>query len=317
MLEKEMYICWNTNNEEREKSSSGGIFVVLMKKVLEEQGVIFGACFDKNWKVKHDFAENFEDAKKFLRSKYVQSSMGNMYTKAKTFLENGRIVLFSGTPCQIAGLKRFLGKEYETLITVDFICHGVPSPLIWKNYLDEISEGKTIKDINFRDKSEGWKLFSLKVSFEDGTYYQKNQKEDTYIRGFLRDIYLRPCCYNCRFKGIDRISDITIADCWGIENIDPEFFDDRGTSFVMIHSRSGKKIWNSISSEMKYKRTNSQQIFDYNPNTLSSVKKPNARNKFFKNVKNPKKRIQKYIRISVFKRIIRKIKKISKKVCRR
>ncbi len=317
MIEKEMYICRNINDEDRMVSSSGGIFVLLMKAVLEKQGVIFGACFDKNWEVKHDFAENFADAKKFLRSKYVQSSMGNMYEKAKEFLENKRIVLFSGTPCQIAGLKSFLGKTYETLITIDFICHGVPSPLVWKNYLNEISNGRIIKDINFRDKSEGWNLFSLKIIFQDGTYYQKNQKEDIFIRGFLGDLYLRPCCYECKFKGIDRVSDITIADCWGIEHIDKEFFDDRGTSLVLIHSQMGRKIWRSISGKVKYKKTTMENVFTYNPNVFSSVKQPIVRDKFFQSVENPQKRIKKYIEPSIFKKILRKIKKIIKKVCRR
>ncbi|MCD7894895.1 MAG: Coenzyme F420 hydrogenase/dehydrogenase, beta subunit C-terminal domain [Erysipelotrichaceae bacterium] len=245
------YAALNLNDDIRNKSSSGGIFYEIAKYVVLNDGVVYGARYDDHWLVVHDHTENIKDISSFLGSKYVQSNMNNQYEKIKIDLMSGRLVLFSGTPCQIRGLQCFLGKEYENLITVDFICHGVPSPKVWEKYINELSNGHNITKINFRDKSKGWQHFSLRIDFSDGNYYSKTQQEDLYMRGFLQDIYLRPSCYQCRFKGIERKSDLTLADYWGINNIYPELYDDKGTSLIFIHSKKGKNIFLKISNSLK------------------------------------------------------------------
>ncbi len=314
------YACFNLNKSEREKSSSGGVFIFLAKKVIEKNGVVFGARFDEHWKVIHDYAENMENVTAFLTSKYAQSSMRNMFCKAKGFLENNRLVLFSGTPCQIKGLKFYLGKEYHNLLTVDFICHGVPSPKVWEEYLKEKSNGKTIRAVNFRDKTEGWEKFSLKIEFEDGSVYRENKFQDLYMKGFLKDIYLRPSCYQCLDKGINRLSDITLADFWGIEHIKPEIFADRGISAVLIHSIYGEKIWEDkipsgeVASGMMIEEVEPESVIQYNLNMISSVKKPKERDYFFqKSDIKITKRIKKYTKTKK----IRKIKNFTWSVIKR
>lgn len=241
----QIYAAINKNEEIRRQSSSGGIFTLLSEEILKEGGVVFGARFDENWEVKHDYTENVKGLVNFRGSKYVQSRIEDNYKKVETFLKQGRKVLFSGTPCQIAGLKRFLSKEYDNLLTVDFICHGVPSPKVWRLYLYETyrkiikrggkhtassilsnSEGKSqIEDICFRNKDLGWKRYSffLKLKLTDIKGKRNTAElfepysENIFMKGFLSDLYLRPSCYQCTARSGKSGSDITIAD-FGIFN---------------------------------------------------------------------------------------------------
>lgn len=215
------YACYSKNEAVRIRSSSGGIFYMLGEEVLGTGGVVFGAAFDSDWSVKHRHVDSKDELILLMGSKYIQSNIGDTYKQVKCFLKNGRQVLFCGTPCQIAGLKRFLNRNYDNLILVDFICHGVASPEVWKQYLDEISEGKEIESISFRDKTRGWSKFSLKIKYRDGTEYLESPYIDPFMRAFLKDIIQRPACYQCRFKGLERESDMTLADFWGIKNILP------------------------------------------------------------------------------------------------
>lgn len=200
----------NKDEEIRKKSSSGGIFTVLAETVIREGGVVFGAKFNENWEVVHDYTVTKDGLAAFRGSKYVQSRMGDCFSKAKSFLDQGKKVLFSGTPCQIAGLKRFLRKEYNNLLTVDFICHGVPSPKVWRMYLDETvvrqCEKKAfIEEVSFRDKRLGWKKYSVSLLFsttigngaKNSVLVSEPFTENLFMRGFLYDVYLRPSCYQC------------------------------------------------------------------------------------------------------------------------
>ena len=240
------YACFNKNEEVRTESSSGGIFTLIATNVIKDNGVVFGARFNDLFEVEHGYVESVEYIKAFRGSKYVQSKIGYTFTEVKKFLENGRKVLFSGTPCQIGGLKSFLGKDYENLICIDIICHGVPSPLVWKKYKNEISSGKKITDVSFRDKTYGWKDYSFRMDFEDGTSYFEKGSENKYIRGFIGDIYLRNSCYQCKFKTLHRQSDLTLADFWGIENINADMDDRKGTSFIIVNSKKGNQILQKI-----------------------------------------------------------------------
>ena len=251
----------NPCESERLRSSSGGIFIVLAKKVLNQGGVVFGARFDEKWNVVHSYTESVDGIEPFLGSKYVQSRIGNSYVKAKEFLSAGRVVLFSGTPCQIAGLRLFLRKEYENLITVDLICHGVPSPSIWQQYLSEIlmqHDNATINSIAFRDKHLGWKNFSFIVTLSKVLSVDKKQTvsishlhyEDPFFQGFNDyNLYLRPSCMKCPARNLRSGSDITLADFWGIDTLFPEYDDNKGVSVVMVNTELGLETVKSLCIE--------------------------------------------------------------------
>lgn len=312
------YAVYNKNDEIRKKSSSGGVFYELAKETIHQNGVVFGAGFDNEWNVVHGHAEDLSGVEAFLGSKYAQSSMGDCYKLVKTYLELGKLCLFSGTPCQVAGLKAFLGKEYNNLLTVDFICHGVPSRSVWREYVKYKSGNELIKNISFREKTEGWLSFSMKFQFNDDTEYRKNLSKDLFLRGFLQDIYLRPSCYSCAFKGIDRKSDITLADYWGIQQDLPEMFDDKGTSFVMVHTELGEKYWTKILPNVVCREVDAAKPLSYNSAALYSAKLPKKREMFFKSgaidfallEKLTKKSFVKDIARRAFNKAIRIIKKI-------
>ncbi len=315
------YACINKNDEVRMQSSSGGVFTLIAEYVINNGGAVFGAAFDENLSVRHIMIESVNDLGKLRGSKYVQSSIGNSYKEAKNLLECGRIVLFSGTPCQISGLLSYLGKEYSNLITQDLICHGVPPASVWHKYLDWLAsvysaavDQRTAP--SFRDKSTGWKSYSLSVSFTDGKKSAKTFSEDLFMRAFLNDLDLRPSCYCCPSKGIQRQSDITLADFWGIENIVPEMFDNKGTSLVIVNSDKGKQLFDTISPQMIIKEVDTQQALIYNPAAYKSSVLSPARERFMYliNEADFEKAIRKSINNSIIKRTLRKIKRIIERV---
>lgn len=269
-----VYAAINTKEEIRMKSSSGGIFTMLAETVLDEGGIVFGARFDENWEVMHSYTETKEGLEAFRGSKYVQSRIGETYKQVRGFLNVGRKVLFSGTSCQIAGLKKFLRKEYDNLLTVDVVCHGVPSPLVWREYLKELIKrpqgvvGKntvslSLKDmsvitgISFRDKSTGWKKYGFVVhgqsafkvdensvlpSVKDEILLHETLDKNLFMQVFLKNLCLRPSCYNCPTKGGRCESDFTIADFWNVDKIHPNYYDDRGTSLILAYSESSVEL---------------------------------------------------------------------------
>lgn len=277
------YACYNNDETIRLQSSSGGIFTLLAEKILSQGGVVFGASFDENFNVVHTKAETIAELSKFRGSKYVQSDINTTYKQAELFLKKGIKVLFSGTPCQINGLSNYLRKEYDNLLLVDFICHGTPSPLIWNNYVKnkEIDFQSRPEKIYFRHKNYGWKRFSLSFSFKNNTEYLKDLHEDTFMKGFLSDLYLRPSCYRCTARGEHRASDITLADFWGIQNVLPELDDDKGTSLVITNTLKGTEIFKSIQDNMIYQTVDLDQAIKYNPSYLKSVTPNKYREKFF------------------------------------
>lgn len=304
----------NKNDKIRQISSSGAVFYELAGYVIKNHGIVCGARYDENWNVVHGYADTMERVMAFIGSKYVQSSVGNLFKKVKEFLDEKRLVLFSGTPCQIEGLKMFLQKDYENLITVDLVCHGVPSPKVWQEYIDLRSDGRPVTSVNFRDKTEGWVRFSLRMKLEGGKEYRKNQFEDLYMKGFLQDIYLRPSCYNCYFKGIQRKSDITLADLWKCQSIAPDLFDDKGTSLILIQSQNGMEIWNDIKKNFVYKKLTLDDAKLSNPNMTESVSKNVKREKYYSGNKSFEE-LEKitYVRKPSFvRRIFRKMKKSAK-----
>lgn len=279
-----VYAAINNDEEIRLKSSSGGIFYLLAEKTISEGGVVFGARFDDEWQVMLDYAETPEGVQPFMGSKYVQARTANAYKDAETFLKQGRKVLFSGSPCQIAGLHHYLRKEYENLTTVDFVCHGVPSPKVWQRYLDEVvTSGKqAINDVKFRNKSNGWKKFNFVLSYnnEEKSYSLCSwHQQNHYMRAFLSDMILRPSCHECRAKQGSSHSDITIADFWGIHIEMPEMDDDKGTGLVLVNTEKGRNALNW--SKVTKKESSIEVASKYNGG-LSSLTKPHPnRARFF------------------------------------
>ncbi len=314
------YACYNLNEETRLNSSSGGVFSLIAKEILNKNGVIFGATFNDDFLVQHEYVENIEQLKKFRGSKYLQSSIGDTYKKAKEFLDNDRYVLFTGTPCQIEGLLSYLGKDYEKLYTQDIICHSAPSPKVWKKYLEYVEKQnyKDLEKVNFRDKTiEGWKRYHIKIDFKNDNSYNVVHGKDNYMKIFLGNLASRNSCYECSFRKINRISDITLADFWGINNILSNMDDDKGTSLVIVNSKKGENLFNLIKADMKYEEVDINEAIKYNKAMIKSPEKNKYREEFFENLDtmNFEELVKKYVpKISIMKRINSKCKKILKKI---
>lgn len=304
-----VYAAKTQNEDIRRQSSSGGIFTLLAEKVIDEGGVVFGARFDKDWNVIHSWTDTVEGIAAFRGSKYVQSTIGDTYREAREFIKKGRKVLFSGTPCQIAGLKKFLRKDYDNLFTVDVVCHGVPSPLVWHTYLNEICKQLCIKNsdgnnthsssldelpvitgVSFRDKTNGWKKFCLRLNYAPKNtvctstigenVFLQPLTDNIFMHIFIRNLSLRPSCYDCPSKGFKSCSDITLADFWGIELVDDDFKDDKGCSLVIENTDKGCAIIGIL--DLYKKGYEQDYAFKYNPSVYTSVKTPDGRNRFWK-----------------------------------
>lgn len=278
-VDLEAYAAYIKNDAIRLRSSSGGIFSAIAEKVIEQNGIVYGAAFDDEMNVHHIGVETRDDLEKLRGSKYVQSDIGNSYKEAEANLKRGRMVLFSGTPCQIAGLKAYLGAEYDKLISIDILCHGVPSIKLWHKYLDmrEKEKKDKVKQTFFRHKNWGWKKYALELQFCNSKAYLEKFSDDMYMQLFLKNIALRSSCYDCDFREGNYASDITIGDFWGIEKVMPEMDDDKGTSAVIIHTEKGRDIFRRIAG-IHSKKTDLDCIAAYNPVYRKSVE-PHPRRK--------------------------------------
>ena len=305
------YAAIYNNNEIRENSSSGGIFSALAEKFDVVYGV---AMTDDCYGAEMIRVEG--DISPLRGSKYFQAKVGDTFKQVKKDLEEGRKVLFSGTGCQINGLSMFLGKEYSNLFLLDIICHGTPSPKLWREYVayQEKQHGK-LESVNFRCKDDSWIDFGMK---ENQLYISKDT--DSFMRMFLRNYCLRPACYDCHAKHYKK-SDMTIADFWGIENVAPEMNDGRGTSLVIIRTEKGQELFESIKNELKWKEVSYEEGIKGNPSEYSSVARPQLRDTFFTDLeKLPFEEMEKKyaadIKVSFPRKVGRKIKRTIKKILR-
>lgn len=267
--------------EEQMSSSSGGVFSVLARRVLMKNGVVCGAAYDEKQSVFHLIIDSENELFRLKGTKYVQSRMENIFINIKEFLNENRIVLFSGTPCQVAGLKSFLGKEYDNLICIDLICHGVPSPKVWEEYLKQISNGKEVKKVIFRNKSLGVNKITLDYYLKDGDVIKENYTESLYMKGFIQNIYIRPSCFECKFKGTNRCSDLTIGDFWAVKEYYPEFSNNNGVSAIIIHSEKGRRWIESIEGDLNIIQTTTKKLACWNECLLESTTRNNCREDFF------------------------------------
>ncbi len=279
--------AWSNDETTRLKSSSGGCFTEFAKYIFDNKGVVFGAGYNKEFEVTHKEAHDLDDLNDLRGSKYVQSIIGDCYKKVKSYLESNKLVLFSGTPCQVAGLYKFLNRNYDNLYTCDLVCHGVPSPKVFRKYKLYLQKkyNSDINTINFRDKVKGWKIFSFTTIFKNGKKYSDTLSNDKYIKGFLNNIYLRPSCYDCKYSKIPRQADISLGDFWGVQEKYSELDDDKGTSLLLINSKKGEELLDKCSNNMFIKEINDlEYVIKYNPCIIGSVKMPNNRNKFFEQI---------------------------------
>lgn len=282
-FETKAYGAKNKILSERKKSQSGGAFYVLAKHILNQGGVVYGSLIDEGFVVRHARASTEETTKAFRGSKYVQSDLGDIFLSVKEDLRLGVPVLFSGTPCQVAGLKAFLRKDYDNLLLVDLICHGVPSPKVWADYIKwqlGRNSKKTFERANFRDKSYCW-----------GTHYEsflignKKKKFDIYTKIFYSHNAHRKSCYTCPFTNTEKLADITIGDYWGIENVKPEFRDDYGVSAILINSLTGQRIWSEVCEQFDYFECTVENIKTRNPHLSKPVVRPATRAEFWQDYK--------------------------------
>lgn len=245
---------------------------------------MFGASFNENFEVVHAYADKTEDLEKFRGSKYVQSDIGNTYRKAKEFLDDGKYVLFTGTPCQIEGLKRFLGREYDKLYLQDIICHGVPAPIAWKAYREyrEKCANSELKSMSFRSKhGTSWSGYHVNMKFNNDNEYDIRHEDDSYMKAFLSHLSLRESCTDCKFKKENRLSDITLADFWGIQNVKPDMDDGKGTSLVIVNSDRGMELMNEIKDKIISKEVNFQDAIKGNPSFCKSSNANDKQQHFF------------------------------------
>lgn len=308
----EAYASVNKDNNVRMNSSSGGIFTLLAEHIISKKGVVYGASLEDINTLKHIRIDSKKDLNKLRGSKYFQSNTNGIYELVKKDLEEDKHVLFTGTPCQIEGLNNFLNKKYNNLLTQDIICHGVPSGKIWNKYISELEakNNKKVVTAYFRNKDKGWKKYQLNFVFEDKSEYKEESKNNKYMQLFLSNLILRPSCYNCQFKERYRNSDITLADFWGIEKVNPKMFDDKGTSLLIINTKKGQKIIESLSKKIDKESVNIDEAIKYNPSMIRSANRPLGRDKIFNELnKTTNELVKKYTE----NKYIRKIKRIIKK----
>lgn len=279
--------AWSKNTHTRLDSTSGGIFSELATSIYNDNGYVVGAIYNDDWMVEHTLSNHIHDLDNIRSSKYLQSNILNTFTEIKEKLKEGKKVFICGSPCQISGLYNYLKKDYENLYTCDFICRGVNSPKIFKKYINYLEKKyhSKVKKIKFKNKIHGWHNFSTKIDFENGQTYIGGRYVDSYMVGYLKyNAFIRPCCYECQFKDLPRVADITLADFWGIDEIDKSLDNNQGTSMVLLNSKKGEELFEKIKPNIAYKQIKSDKAFNGNVCMSKSVEKTEARDQVFKDI---------------------------------
>ena len=280
-----VYGAKNNDDAVRFTSSSGGMFTLFAEAILKQGGVVVGAALDEQLNVQHVLVDSLADLPKLRGSKYVQSKIGKIYSEVRQILRAGRKVLFSGTPCQIAGLKKYLVKPSENLLTIDVVCHGVPSPKVYQKHLRELAQeaGEPVVQVNFRDKAKGWKQGET-LFFTEHQHFGASKRQETYMRLFLNNISIRPSCGECAFNNKRSLADITIADYWGIDKQYPEFDDDKGVTLVLVNSKAGAELLAQVKDKAELLTTDFAKGAEYNLAVSKSLPLNPKRTFFFEHL---------------------------------
>ena len=285
-IDTRAFAAYCYNEMIRYSSTSGGIFTLLCTWVIAHGGVIYGAAYDDHFKVVHVQCNSIEEVRKIQQAKYSQSDLSDCFNRIKEKINKKQYVLFSGTPCQVNALKSFLGKETPYLYLVDLICHGVPSPKVWNQYIAYRSEkdngGEYPLTINMRSKETGWPAYSVSFEYKTGYKYLQKNNLDPYMRAFVKNLCLRKSCYECKFKGIKRVSDLTLGDYWGIWSQMPEFNDGRGASVILVHTQKGTALWNAVKDKCNYRELSPKLSMAENPSAENVAVLPKQREEFMK-----------------------------------
>lgn len=242
---KKAYVVQNTDPEILKESTSGGFFTALAESVLDRNGIVIGAAYNDEYRICHRVVETKEDLRFLRNSKYTQSEICDMFHVCKKKLQENIPVCFSGTPCQIAGLKAFLGKEYDHLITVDVVCHGVPSPLLFQKYIEWCGGAESLADVRFRDKHYGYFSSTMGLYWKNGKVKRRELHSDPMLHFFFSNICSRPSCYVCRFKTVDRVSDFTMFDCWHAARFSDQF-GNRGATAVIARNQRAEQLMKQL-----------------------------------------------------------------------
>ena len=315
-----VYAAQAKDDDLRMKSSSGGVFSLLARKVIEHGGIVFGAGFDlRDWHVQHKPASNEEELGELRGSKYVQSEIGDTFAAVRRELEKSRKTMFVGTPCQVAGLRKYLLLSLppalqDNLLLVDVVCHAVPSQLAWRKYLDgkvaKYGHGTYINHISFRKKDFGWKRYALALDFANGKGYRGPLGEDSFLNGFLAELFSRPSCHCCSCRELRSGSDLTLGDYWRVGDRFTSMDDDIGTSLLIVNTRRGEALLELISEELEMSKSTFEDAKVVNPSIVKS-KMPNEKRDWFFSALQKLEfdvAVERAIRVPLRKRVCAKLK---------
>lgn len=286
--EPEVYAAWAKDNAIRLRSTSGGMFLVFAQYMREQGGMIAACKYTKNYKAAyHTIGESAEDIEEFKGSKYFQSDTEGVYKSVKAQLDAGKKVLFCGSPCQVAGLNNYMGKDNENLITVDFICHGINSPMVFEKYVEDCENKykSPVSKVHLKNKNKGWTKLGTYMEFQNGRKYYRDRINDPWVNGFVGgDLFIRPCCSSCKFKEKIRVSDISIGDFWGFQSTPDNMF--KGISVILTNTDKGEKYVDCVRDRLYIEKRTYNEALNGNGCLLYSSKMGERRDEFFERIGN-------------------------------
>lgn len=315
---RESYVLRTKDKETLLQSTSGGFTSPIIEWIKNNNGLVCGATYADDFTVQHELVKaSAKGVEKFKGSKYVQSNLNSCFTEIKSALQSGEWVLFVGTTCQVAGLKAFLCKDFETLITVDLVCHGTPSPKLWKKYIEYQQQkyNSNIAEVSFRNKTYGYHSGTMKIVFQNGKEYYGSARVDFMLKSFFSEISSRPSCYGCSFKQMERCSDFTIYDCWHASQlVDGLKDDDSGYTNVIVQSEKGRWLFDQIKDSYISYPVDTDMAINLDGIMVNRSAIPHAKRKeYYKELDNEclPKHIQRFIPIRKKDYIIESVKEIA------
>ena len=286
--EATVYAAWALDDSIRMKSTSGGIFYILAEKMKKQGGIIAACKYTDDFKFAyHTIGDRVEDLEAFKGSKYFQSDTEGIYKMIHEKLKSGKKVLFCGTPCQVAGLNRFIGTDNLNLVTVDFICRGINSPMVFKKYVVECEKhyGSPVKKVHLKNKNKGWKKLGTYMEFQNGKKYYRDRITDPWVNGYVRgNLFMRPCCSECKYKERIRVADISIGDFWGLQGTPEDLF--KGISVILVNTDKGAAYLQGVDDKLYLEKRTYEEALKGNKCLLTSAKMGEHRTEFFKRVEN-------------------------------